>query len=284
MINSIFNPYARGIVKVAPIREDIDTTTLTPNNINIGKYTEVDPSVYGPGTYYYFDEEYQRYNSIYITWDSVPNYDKTKKYYTYDSTESSLLEPLKDIIDICGTNPSEINYSKNTSSSEESGRTQGSFSSGIFLNMHKDILGRVRNIEMTFPPMFLEKYSKLDDLFMNKTQVIKTTETTYVDNDNDGNIDIDEDGNVVTEEKEISAEQYIIWYYVEILLPETGGVVRDIYYVGDSSFTGVSIEYRNTVTETDIHGNPTKIEAKPFAKNLKVNLVGKCAINAMANI
>ena len=279
MINSIFNPYARGIVRVAPIREDIDTTNLTPNNINIGKYIEYRYTPTIGSTYYVFNEEYQRYDPVLIE----EGYDASLKYYTYDASESSLLEPLKDIVDICGTNPSEINYSKNTSSSEESGRTQGSFSSGIFLNMHKDILGRVRDVEMTFPPMFLEKYSKLDDLFMNKTQIIKTTETEYQSDEN-GNVVVDNEGNAVTEEKEITATQYVIWYYVELLLPETGGVVRDIYYVGDSSFTGVSIEYRNTVTETDQNGNPKKIEAKPFAKNLKIKLIGKCAINGVANI
>lgn len=264
MINSIFNPYARGIVRVAPIREDIDTTNLTPGNINIGKYTEVNPSVYGPGTYYFFNEEYQRYDPIYIQNAVSGGYDETKLYYNYDITDSSLLEPLKDIVDICGTNPSTITYSKNTSSSEESGRTQGSYASGIFLNMHKDILGRVRDITLSFPPMFLEKYSKLDDLFMNKTQVVELSESEATEDIN-------------------SAEQYIMWYYVELLLPETGGVIKDIYYVGDSSFTSVGIEYRNTVTETDINGNPLKIEAKPFAKDLKINLIGKCAINAIIN-
>lgn len=276
MINSIFNPYARGIVRVAPIREDIDTTNLTPNNINIGKYTEAEPSVYGPGTYYVFNEEYQRYDSVYITWDTVPDYDKTKKYYSYDTADSSLLEPLKDIIDICGTNPSEINYSKNTSSSEESGRTQGVLGSGLLLNMHKDILGRVRDIELHFPPMFLEKYSALDNLFMNKTQEVKATIETETGEKN-------EEGNPITETTEKDVSQYIMWYYVELLLPETGGVIKDIYYVGDSSFTGVKIQYKNTVTETDANGNATKIEAKPFAKDLKINLIGKCAINGIGN-
>lgn len=282
MINSIFNPYARGIVRVAPIREDIDTTNLTPGNINIGKYTEVNPSVYGPGTYYLFNEEYQRYDPVYIESIDVGGYDDTKIYYNCDITDSSLLEPIMDIVDICGTNPSSITYSKNTSSSEESGRTQGSYASGIFLNMHKDILGRVRDVTLTFPPMFTEKYSKLDDLFMNKTQIVVASEGE-VQTDEDGNVITDKDGNVVTEAVERNAEQYIMWYYVELLLPETGGVVKDIYYVGDSSFNSVEMEYRSITTETDINGRPLKIEAKPFAKDLKINLIGKCAINAIIN-
>ena len=283
MINSIFNPYARGIVRVAPIREDLDTSNLTPGNINIGKYTEVSPAEQGAGTYYVYNEEYQRYDPIYIGNVNEGEYDSTIVYYNYDITDSNLLEPIRDIVDICGTNPSEIKYSKNTSSSEESGRTQGSYQSGIFLNMHKDILGRVRDVELSFPPMFMEKYSALDNLFMNKTQLVKTTET-QVKTDEEGNVVVDEDKNAVTEETEVNAEQYIMWYYVELLLPETGAVVRDIYYVGDSSFTGVGIEYKNTVMESDINGNALRIEAKPFAKNLKINLIGKCAINGIANI
>ena len=270
MINSIFNPYARGIVRIAPIREDLDTTNLTPGNINIGKYTEVDPSTSGPGTYYVFNEEYQRYDPVVLNWEETPNYDTLIKYYSYDITDSNLLEPLRDIVDICGTNPSEIKYSKNTSSSEESGRTQGSTASGVFLNMHKDILGRVRDVEMSFPPIFIEKYSALDNLFMNKTQIVKTSQETTTEDPN--------------ETTETETEQYVMWYYVELLLPETGGVVKDIYYVGDSSFTSVTIEYRNIVSASDRSGNATKIDAKPFAKGLKINLIGKCAINGIANI
>ena len=282
MTNSIFNPYARGIIRVAPIREDIDTTSLTPNNINIGKYSEVNPSEYGPGTYYVYDKEYKRYDPIYIKSAIVGGYDETIKYYSYDITDSSLLEPIKDIVDICGTNPSEITYSKNTSSSEESGRTHGVQGSGLLLNMHKDILGRVRDITLSFPPMFIEKYAELDNLFMNKTQEVNVT-ITSPKVDADGNVVL-KDKKVVTEETEIETAQYIMWYYVELLIPEAGGVIKDIYYVGDSSFTGVKIQYKNAITESDIHGNPLKIEVKPYAKDLKINLIGKCAISGIANL
>lgn len=208
MINTIFNPYARGIVRIAPIREDIDTTNLTPTNIQ----------------------------------------------------DSDFLEPIKDIIDICGTNPSEITYSKNTSSSEESGRVQKN------LNMHKDILGRVRDVTLSFPPMFMEKYSELDELFMNKTQEIEVSTEE------------------VSEETEVTTRKYILWYYVELMLPEADGIIKDIYYVGDSSFTSVKIQYKNTVTEVDENGNPTSIEPLPYAKDLKINLIGKCSINGIGNI
>lgn len=254
MITSIFNPYARGIVRVAPIKESIDTANLTPQNINIGSYT-VDDTVTSTtvGKYYIYEEQYDRYLQVVLP----EQYTSGETYYTCDISNSSLLEPIQDILDICGTNPSSIKYGKNTSSSEESGRTQGSAELGIYLNMHKDILGRVRNFTFNFPPMFKEKYSKLDELFMSKTEDIVST---------------DDDDNTVTTTK------YIIWYYIEVLLPEEGGIIKDIVYVGDSSFGDTEVKYR---TVGDIDGVLTAV---PFITGTSVNLIGKCAIKGIANI
>lgn len=253
MINSIFNPYARGIVRVAPIKESIDTANLTPQNINIGSYT-VDSTVTSTtvGKYYIYEEQYDRYIQVVLP----EQYTSGETYYTCDISNSNLLEPIQDILDICGTNPTSIKYGKNTSSSEESGRTQGSADDGIYLNMHKDILGRVRNFTLDFPPMFKEKYSKLDNLFMNKTETITVTEG----------------------EETISTTKYIIWYYLEVLLPEEGGIIKDIVYVGDSSFNDTEVRYR-TVGDIDFN-----LTAKPFIMGTSVNLVGKCAINGINNI
>lgn len=253
MINSIFNPYARGIVKIAPIKESIDTGHLTPQNINLGSYALDNTVTYDTvGTYYIKNSEGDGYTAVTLPEEFVAD----TQYYTY---QTDLLSPLKDIIDICGVNPSEIVYSKNTNSSEESGRTQGSAETGVYLNMHKDILGRVRDITMTFPPIFKEKYQSLDNLFMSLVENVSETE----------------------DEPDY---KYIIWYYVEISLPESDEPIKDIYYVGDSSFNDVRIEYRNIVTKSDDSGNPIEISAKPFAKGLKINLIGKCAIKGLTNI
>ena len=80
-------------------------------------------------------------------------------------SENNLLRPLRDIVDICGTNPSSISFSINTNSSEESGRTSD-------LNMHKDVLGRVRSMEIDMPPLTKEGYQNLQELLLDLTENI----------------------------------------------------------------------------------------------------------------
>ena len=54
--------------------------------------------------------------------------------------------------------------------------------------------------------------------------------------------------------------------------------LKDIVYVGDSSFNDTEVRYR---TVGDIDWN---LIAKPFIIGTSVNLVGKCAINGINNI
>ena len=89
-------------------------------------------------------------------------------------SDNNLLRPLKDIVDICGTNPTSISFSVNTNSSEESGRTSD-------LNMHKDILGRVRSMEIEMPPLTREGYQNLQELFLDLTENIDYSNIVQMD-------------------------------------------------------------------------------------------------------
>ena len=120
-MNFITEPQLRGILKIAPI-SNMGAVSLTPENIS----------------------------------------------------SNNLLRPLKDIVDICGTNPESISFSVNTNSSEESGRTSD-------LNMHKDILGRVRSIEINMPPLTKENYQNLQELFMDLTENVDYSNIVQVD-------------------------------------------------------------------------------------------------------
>lgn len=273
MLINYNNPYARGILRVAPIKESVETSNLTVGNIRLGTFSVADVGPDNAGVYYikieewFFDDITNAENSrlVYKKVKLPDDYKDNETYYTYNN-DGDLLEPVQDILDICYTNPSSITYNKNTSSSENSGRTQGSSESGVYLNMHKDILGRVRELNISFPPMFKEKYMLLDNLFMNKTELVS-------EKSDDGS----------TNEEGSAVEKYIIWYYVECLIPEEGGIVADLYYVGDSSFTDIDMEYKNMPYIHPINGTQ-HIIPRQYAKNVKVNLIGKNAIKGLTNI
>jgi hypothetical protein len=350
-IFAVTNPYQKGILKVAPIKVSIDDSNLSIDTIR-----------------------------------------------AYAGDNGDLLEELTDIVDICGINPSSIKMSKNTQSSEESGRDAS-------LNMHKDILGRVRDFTITFPIMSDEKFQELDNMFMNKTEVVFAAQTSteadltenkfesfdgnntisvsyipsmlssddYDKADNPANsvmkfscninkyskvnglvsrlsldtgfygyelvdlynkavkegkeyailqsydaygdilFKIDTSSKKITfsinttenndayiklydvvvktyDEQEVvagvsdftSSREYIIWYLVQILTPE-GEQIKDVFYVGDSSFTDVENVYiQRNVPILDDKGNATgasEVKVFAYAKNVTLNLIGKTALS-----
>lgn len=239
-------PYSSGILRVAPIREDIDTSNITIDNLVLG-YNEVSlPSAYVSGTTYYKNNGTTD-NPVYVEDDTVTS-ETSGTYYTFISDASNLLEPIKDItnVAVCGQNPTTITYSKNTMSSEETGRTIEN------LNMYKDILGRVWDFKFNFAVLNNSKYSALENYFMDKTHTF----------------------NVTSNNTTTSVTRYVIWYYVEILLPS--GVVKEVCYVGDSSFTSNELGYRQY-----IENNVTKIA--PYTKDVTLNLIGKSSIKGLKN-
>ena len=273
-------------------------------------------------------------------------------------TSENMLHPLKDIIDICGTNPTSIEFSTNSQSSEESGRD-------VDLNMHKDLLGRVRTIDMSFDLLKKEQYQPLHDFFMGLTENTNFTNVVSVYAPNDGGstdpqnftttdgfniycklsnkstgwsgvistyaqrisgtytlkltsynnlnglVPSDSDisalkitisGNNVTIEpvngfaytimecdnggspSDTDNNQLVIWYYIEVLLPESDVPIKEIVYIGDSGFTSLGTHYK-TDTEVlyDNNGYPymTKKLTNIYIKNLKVPMIAK---NAMSRV
>lgn len=239
-------PYSTGILRVAPIKESIDTSNITIDNLVLGYNAVTLPSGYVAGTTYYKNTGTTD-NPIYVK-DNTVTSTTSGTYYVFNSTTSNLLEPIKDITDIevCGQNPTTLTFSKNTMSSEETGRSLDN------LNMYKDILGRVWDFKFTFAVLNNDKYKALEEYFTDKTQTFDVTE----------------------DEKTKSVTKYVIWYYIELLLPD--GVIKEVCYVGDSSFTSNEIGYRmyteNGVTKTI-----------PYAKGVNLNLVGKSAIKGLKN-
>ena len=68
---------------------------------------------------------------------------------------------------------------------------------------------------------------------------------------------------------------YTIWYLIEFMSPEMNRPIRDIVYVGDSSFTGIEPFYKPNITY-DTNGMIKTID-EIYVKNVKVNLVSKDA-------
>lgn len=270
-------------------------------------------------------------------------------------TSSDMLQPLRDIIDICGTNPSSIEFATNSQSSEESGRTPS-------LTMHKDLIGRVRTIDMEFELLKKEQFQPLHDFFMelvdnpNQTNIVsvydpsgnglttpqvgvfdfgitiycklhnpttgwkgvvstivtdKTTQNlklteyynsssaTPSDSDitalsvttNDwGQFDITPINGFVYTSMEVDSiassiqdddaeTNYVIWYYIEIMLPENDVPIKEIIYVGDSGFTSLGTFYRvDTILDEN---NMTKRLGNIYVKNLKIPMIAK---NAMSRV
>lgn len=270
-------------------------------------------------------------------------------------TQSDLLQPLRDIIDICGTNPSSIEFSTNSQSSEESGRTPS-------LTMTKDLLGRVRSIDMTFELLKKEQYQPLYDFFMelveNKNQTnkisvyvpstegINTTQSCNVDagatiycklynpttgvkgivsttitsngthylkltdyyspnitnpsNDHltalsvtktGSNLSIstmtdfvytilDVDSITSTPDSEAKTE-YVIWYYIEIMTPESDIPIKEVVYIGDSGFTSLGTFYKTdtSIVRTDDGDYVEKKLTNIYVKNLKVPMIAKNAVS-----
>lgn len=268
-------------------------------------------------------------------------------------TPNDMLQPLRDIIDICGTNPSSIEFSTNSQSSDKSGRD-------VNLGMKKDLLGRVRTIDMEFQLLKKEQYQPLHDFFMNlsadsgfsnvfsmyvptkegssarqsfqssnginiyckmvdSVSGWKGTISTYLPKQNGTyNLKLNSYYNpnsTVPTDSEITAltvtisgnnfnlstvgnfkytqiecdtgdaptnantNQYVIWYYVEIMLPENDMPIKEIVYVGDSGFTSLGTFYKvdTEIVKTD---NDSFIEKKLtniYVKNLKVPMIAKNA-------
>lgn len=296
-------------------------------------------------------------------------------------TNLDLIRPLQDIIDICGTNPTSIVFGINTNSSEESGRTSD-------LNMHKDILGRVRSFEIEMPPLKREGYQNLQELLMDLTENIDysnlvqmesnlesgSREYIKVSNSSDyqgfiiyakmrnektgwvGTINAELDSNTngeyefsiedyynskgasLKDEDELKALKikisdeyieiavgpnyyfqtadsiddedkdkyledmsnnygytflqvsanievtptitnenyaYVVWYLIEFMSPETNTVIREIVYVGDSSFTNIKPYYQPNITYDENGAIKTLNEI--YVKDLKINLIAKTA-------
>lgn len=271
-------------------------------------------------------------------------------------TSDDMLQPLRDIIDICGTNPSSIEFSTNSQSSEESGRT-GS------LKMTKDLLGRVRTIDMEFNLLKKEQYQPLYDFFMelvenknqsnkisvyvpnangitttqsctidagatiyckliNPTTGIKGTISTTITTDGTHNLKLTDyyspsiaspsdseltaltvvkSGNSlivsvnddyrytimevdsITSSPDSEAKtEYVIWYYIEVMLPESDVPIKEIIYIGDSGFTSLGTFYKtdNEILYDD-NGDPymTKKLNNIYVKNLKVPMIAKNAVS-----
>lgn len=237
-------PYAKGILRLAPIREDKETAAIRIDNITLGY--QVDSSVTASTTGTYYVNKGTVSEPLYYPVVLPAGYVSGTTYYTFNSSVSDLIEPIQDITDICGINPSEISYSKNTMSSENSGRVLEN------LNMVKDILGRVWDIKLNFSVLSMERLQSLDDYLMNKTQTFQVTEGQ--------------------ETKDIT--RYVIWYYAEIRLPN--GVIKDVFYVGDSSFNDIGTIYK-VVEDND------GLSTEPYAKDVKVNLIGKSSIGGIRN-
>ena len=268
-------------------------------------------------------------------------------------TTNDMLQPLRDIIDICGTNPSSIEFSTNSQSSEKSGRTSS-------LQMHKDLLGRVRTIDMSFELLKREQYQNLNDFFMemtedsnlsniisvydssqngssSKQQFVSSSDVLIycklfnrntgwrgvinkVISSNDGVYDIKLDtyfnssgetpsdsditalkitvnssfftietlngftysllevdtGNIPVD---ANSSKYTIWYYIEVMLPESDVPIKEIVYIGDSGFTSLGTFYK-VDTEIVRVGNDQYMEKKltnVYVKNLKVPMIAKNA-------
>lgn len=285
-------------------------------------------------------------------------------------SDMDLIRPLKDIVDICGTNPQTITFSVNTNSSEESGRTSD-------LNMHKDILGRVRSMEVNFPPLTKENYQNLQELLLDLTENIdysnlvqketnlasglrdyvkvannssykgfyvyakmrnyKTgwvgTISETIESNTAGEYELSiKDyyntlGNTLQNTDELKALKvkisseyieiavgpnynfstegeenennygytflqvdatvdvtptidnenyaYVVWYLIEYMSPEMNDPIREIVYVGDSSFTNIEPFYKpNIVYDKD---GCIKTLDEIYVKNVKVSLVAKTA-------
>lgn len=239
------NPYAKGIVRIAPIKESKETANLLIDNIVLGYVRDTTVGKNTVGTYYIDSGETD--NPIFKEVTLPQDYDATLHYYKFDPSVSNLLEPIRDITEICGINPSGISYSKNTMSSELTGRVLSN------LNMQKDILGRVWDTTLTFQILSSDKMKKLDDFFMNKIEKFNITQ-----------------GN---ETREIT--RYVIWYYMELQTPT--GLIKDIFYVGDSSFTEVETHYK-------IIQKPNgELGTTSYAKDLNINLIGKSSIGGIKN-
>lgn len=238
------NPYAKGILRLAPIREDKETAAIRIDNITLGYQEDTTVTASTSGTYYV--NKGTTSEPLYYPVVLPAGYVSGTTYYSFNSSVSDLIEPIQDITDICGINPSEISYSKNTMSSENSGRVLEN------LNMVKDILGRVWDIKLKFSVLTMQRLQDLDDYFMNKTQTFTVTENN--------------------ESKDVT--RYVIWYYAEIWLPN--GVIRDVFYVGDSSFNDISTTYK-VIEENNV------LTTTPFAKDVNVNLIGKSSIGGIRN-
>ena len=250
-----------------------------------------------------------------------------------------------DIVDLCGINPSEIEFAVNTQSSEEgSYRTSG-------LDMHKDILGRVRTINLNWDLLKKEQYQQLSDFFMdmvdnsdfsNKVSVYSVDGSTeaksftgsftliniYAKLKNEttgwtgeistsvsstqnislntyynanGSVPSGNDivalnvtiaGNTVTLtpingfkytilEADITSQskvlqsnvKLIVWYYIEIMLPESDYPVKEVVYVGDSGFTNLGTIYKTKLEYVDNVG--TKEIKEIYTKGLKLPLIAK---------
>lgn len=272
-------------------------------------------------------------------------------------TSDDMLQPLKDIIDICGTNPSSIEFSTNSQSSEESGRTAE-------LTMTKDLLGRVRTIDMEFEVLKKEQYQPLHDFFMNLTENTNysnvlsvyvpvnggsTEEQTFTSsfgfniyctlsnvetgwkgvvskyisltsgtqtvkltsyNNPSGAVPTDADisalsitisGSTVkikpingftynimecdagSSPSDEDTNQYVIWYYIEVMLPESDVPTKEIIYIGDSGFTSLGTFYKTDtkIVETQDGGYIEKKLTNIYVKNLKVPMIAK---NAMSRV
>jgi hypothetical protein len=241
------NPYAKGIVRLAPIKESKETANLLIDNIVLGyvRDTTVDSSTVG--TYYInTGENWDNpvFQEVHLPEDG---FDSTLYYFKFEKDVSNLLEPIRDITEICGINPSDISYSKNTMSSELTGRVLNN------LNMQKDILGRVWDTTLTFSLLSSDKMKRLDDFFMNKTETFNVTQENA--------------------SKEVT--RYVIWYYMELSTPT--GIIKDIFYVGDSSFTDVETHYK-------VIKQPNgKLGTTSYGKGVKINLIGKSSIGGIKN-
>lgn len=279
----------------------------------------------------------------------------TYKGIAKNVSSNDLLQPLKDIIDICGTNPSNIEFATNSQSSEESGRT-GS------LTMHKDLLGRVRTVDLSFDLLKREQYQPLYDFFMelvenvnqsNKISIyvptsagVTTTQTCSVDsgatiycklkNATTGvvgtiNAKITDNGQYdlkLTEyyspdiatptDSDITAlhvvksgttltmsvindfaytvmevdsiaynpvsnaeTNYVIWYYIEIMLPENDIPIKEIVYIGDSGFTSLGTFYKTdtSIIRTDDNQYIEKKLTNIYVKDLKIPFIAKDAVS-----
>ena len=233
--------YKRGIFRFAPIKESIDTANLLISNLVLGYELDTTVSSSTQGDYYI--NTGTEGDPIY-TKVSLPNdYVAGTQYYKFNKETSNLLEPITDIVDICGINPSEFTFSKNTTSSEQTGRVLQN------LNMQKDILGRIWDTNLKFSILSNDKLTKLDNYFMSRTDTIEVTEN----------------------EETTKVTRYVIWFYMEALTPV--GIIKDLFYVGDSSFTQMQVGYRLSAENGLI----------PYAKDVNINLIGKSSIGGLKN-